>query len=135
MNVKRSTIILLCFLTCVLRPCFAAKAHVDIIRNIFKDYTKKESLTIDDPINDMPTNTKLIKVFKGDKTIGFVRQVTTSTGCNDGCLPVIFDLYYDASGEFLKLLSTPGLTKKYHKPFTPNDYIQLEMIVLYTKYI
>lgn len=123
-------LLLLAFSSTVLATSLKIDTPKDIVKLVFKDYTKKEVLKINDPINDEPTNTSILKIYKGDQHIGFVRQVTTSTGCNDGCLPVIFDLYYDQKGTFLKLLSTPGLTKKHHKPFTPNDYIQLEMIIL-----
>lgn len=97
---------------------------------VFSSFSKTKTHKIADNISEFKTNVKLLVALdKGGKRLGFIREVTTSTGCNDGCLPVIFTLFYDAKGKYLKLLSRPGLTKKDHEEFNELDYIRLETIL------
>ncbi|MFT6068325.1 MAG: hypothetical protein ACJAT2_000092 [Bacteriovoracaceae bacterium] len=97
---------------------------------VFKNFKSFKEVKIEDGISEFKTNTGLLEAFdKNKKRIGFIREVTTSTGCNDGCLPVIFTLFYNEKGEFLRLLSREGLTKKDHEEFKDIDYIQLESIL------
>lgn len=97
---------------------------------VFKGYASSKEVKIPDNISEFKTNIKLLEAFdKKKKRIGFIREVTTSTGCNDGCLPVIFTLFYSENGSFLRVLSREGLTKKDHEEFQDIDYIQLESIL------
>lgn len=97
---------------------------------VFKSYKSFKEVVIPDTISEFKTNTKLLEAYDKSKVrIGFIREVTTSTGCNDGCLPVIFTLFYNQKGEFLRVLSREGLTKKDHEEFEDLDYLQLESIL------
>lgn len=107
------------------------KPDLSFYSQVFKNVASVKSLKIDDPISDNPINLKVYELYsKKNKRLGYCREVVTSTGCNDGCLPVIFTLFYDDEKKFKKILSRPGLTKKFHKPFTAEDYSTLEMILL-----
>lgn len=99
-------------------------------KNVFPNLVKLSAAEIDDPITPDAPNSQIQKVFSSQKLIGFIREISTTTGCNDGCLPVIFTLYFDSLGNFIKLHSKPGLTKRYHEPYKPEDYIKLEGIIL-----
>lgn len=102
----------------------------DLYKLVFKDYATTKIHKIDDPISEFKTNTKLLEVMnKKGKSVGYIREVTTSTGCNDGCLPVIFTLFYDRKGKFSRLISRVGLTKKNHEEFGDMDYYTLETIL------
>jgi hypothetical protein len=93
--------------------------------------TSVKTLGIDDPISKEPVNCEVLQFFdKSGKSLGFARELATTTGCNDGCLPLIFTLYYDKNGVFYRLKSKPGLTKKDHEEYTPEDYINLELILI-----
>lgn len=98
---------------------------------VFKKFSTYEIKNIGDPIDEEAGNPNLL-IVKDNKenVIGYLRDIVTSTGCNDGCLPVIFTLFFGPKGEFIKLLSKEGLTKKNHEPFTVDDYVNLEMIIL-----
>lgn len=98
--------------------------------DVLKGISKTKILKIADTISEFKTNVKLLEALdKKGKRIGFIRNVTTSTGCNDGCLPVIFTLFYNEKAEFLRVLSKPGLTKKNHEEFSDLDYIKLESVL------
>jgi hypothetical protein len=97
---------------------------------VFKDFNSSKEVKIPDTISEFKTNISLLEAFdKKKKPLGFIREVTTSTGCNDGCLPVIFTLFYNDKGRFLRLLSREGLTKRDHEEFQDLDYLQLESIL------
>lgn len=97
---------------------------------VFKSFKSFKEIKIPDTISEFKTNTLLLEALDNKrKRLGFIREVTTSTGCNDGCLPVIFTLFYNEKGEFLRLLSREGLTKKDHEEFEDLDYLQLETIL------
>jgi hypothetical protein len=109
-----------------------AGPNLTFYTKVFPKISKIEAKPIPDPISDDPINVKiLIAKNKAGKTLGYIREVTTSTGCNSACLPVIFTLFYDGKKNFKKLLSKkPGLTKINHLPFTDEDYFKLEGILL-----
>ncbi len=98
-------------------------------QKVFKKATLLEEIKISDPIMDKPTNTNLLVIKNGDSIIGYAREIKTDTGCDSGCLPVIFTLYYSADKKFIELTSKPGLTKKNHARFTPMDYFNLKSIL------
>lgn len=96
----------------------------------FPTMTKVKKVTVKDTISDDPINTTIqIAYDKEGKKLGFIREVTTTTGCNSACLPVIFTLFYNTKYEFLKLKSKPGLTKKFHKPMTDDDINRLHLLI------
>lgn len=106
-------------------------AGIEFFKHVFPSIISTEKLTIEDPIKvDSENKSLLIAKDKSGKKLGYIRDIVTSTGCNDGCLPVIFTLFYKSDGSFIKLLSKEGLTKRYHAPFTSADYVNLEMIIL-----
>ena len=89
-----------------------------------------EAIEIKDNISENPINDKILKVFNNSKEhIGYIRNIETTTGCNSACLPVVFTLFYDKDKSLKKLLSKPGLTKKYHAKFTDKDYEKLSLIL------
>ncbi len=100
-----------------------------LYKKVFKDYDRLVPVAIPDPISKKPINRTLLKVVFKKKIIGFIREITTTTGCNSECLPLIYTSFYDKEGKFLKILSAPGLTKINHTPFTKEDYSQLDLIV------
>ena len=91
---------------------------------------KFKTIAIDDPIVDEPVNLTLIQVLDKDRNLlGFLREVSTSTGCDDGCLPVIFTLFYSKDGKLIYLKSQEGLTKKDHEEYQEKDYLDLQLIL------
>lgn len=101
-----------------------------LIKKVFQKYEKVEKISIVDPISDEPVNTTLLKVLIGNKVIGYVRNIATTTGCNSACLPVVYSSFYSKDGKFLQVLSQAGLTKLNHAPFTKEDYSKLEFILV-----
>lgn len=96
----------------------------------FADALYIKAIKIKDNISENPINDKILKVFNDSKEhIGFIRNIETTTGCNSACLPVVFTLFYDKDKSLKKLLSKPGLTKKYHAKFTDKDYEKLSLIL------
>lgn len=107
-----------------------AEEESELYRQVFKGFDRIEQFKIPDPINDEPTNLILLGLYQGQKLLGYAREITTTTGCNSACLPLVYTTFYSPKGDFVKLLSRDGLTKKNHVPLTPEDYATLEMIVL-----
>ena len=100
-------------------------------RKIFSSITYIKKLKITDNISKNPINNKILKVYDSQKKhIGYIRNIETTTGCDSACLPVVFTLFYDQSNDLIKLLSKPGLTKKYHAKFTEKDYEKLSLILM-----
>ncbi len=119
------------FLTLVLVPLlsFAAeikKKHLEIFPNAFKIIP----VEIKDKVSAEKNNKQMLKVLsRTKKVIGFIREISTTTGCNSACLPLIYTTYYSKTGELIKLKSAQGLTKINHTPFTEDDYAQLDLIL------
>ena len=99
-------------------------------QKVFPNIKKSKSVKISDPISDAPINTELKLAFDGKKLLGFIREISTTTGCNSACLPLNYTTFYTVDGNFKALKSRDGLTKKNHAPMTEEDYSRLEMIVL-----
>ena len=93
-------------------------------------FNRIEKVTISDPISENPINTELLALYSNEELLGYVRELSTTTGCNSACLPLNYTTFYNAKGEFVGLASREGLTKKNHAPMTDEDYQRLEMIVL-----
>ncbi len=109
---------------------FTTQAYAnELYKKVFPTYNKALSSRMPDPIGEAPVNTTLLKVFKDKKLLGYIREITTSTGCHSACLPVIYTSFYNGKGELIKLLSKDGLTKIGHAPFTPEDHAKLELIL------
>ncbi len=111
-----------------------ASANVDdhFYRQVFPSFHAVTPIIILDSIDGADSvNTQILLVKdKLKKNIGFIRDIKTSTGCQSACLPVIFTLFYNQEFKFLKILSKEGLTKKNHEPFSPEDYWQLEALLI-----
>jgi|GEM_PF-5822111 len=105
-------------------------SDIKFFKQVFKTATDFKFIKVDDPISETPTNTSIWEVKEGSKTLGFLRDIVTSTGCGGPCLPVIFTLFYDKNANFIELLSKKRLTKKNHAPFTLQDYIKLKEILM-----
>lgn len=98
--------------------------------DVFPSANKVIPIKVADPISDNPINTQVLKILNNDKLLGYVREITTTTGCNSACLPLIYTTFYSARGLFKKLKSRDGLTKINHAPFTSSDYSQLEFFMV-----
>lgn len=108
-----------------------SKENLSYYRKVFPDASYKETIKIPDPISDKPTNKSILKVLNSKKKpIGFIREVKTTTGCDSACLPVVFTLFYTEDKVLKKLQTRPGLTKKFHVPFTSKDYEKLDLVLL-----
>lgn len=107
------------------------KENQDFYKSVFPNAVEQESLKIPDPISDKPINTTILRIKNlSKKTIGYIREIKTTTGCDSACLPVVFTLFYNSDKELVKLKSRPGLTKKFHAPFTVKDYEKLDLVLL-----
>lgn len=92
-------------------------------------YDRIEIIKVIDSISDEPVNTKIHVFYLKTNIIGFAREIVTSTGCNSGCLPVIYTAFYNKQGDFITIKSRVGLTKLNHAPFTDSDYSNLDFIL------
>lgn len=102
-----------------------------LYKQVFKTFSTVVEHKVTDTISDNPINNKILSVLDDKKkTIGFIREIITTTGCDSACLPVIATLFYTKDRKFLTLKSRDGLTKKYHASFTERDYQFLDMIIL-----
>lgn len=102
----------------------------DLYKDHFKHAASADTRTIPDPISDKPINTTVLIIKDSkNKILGYVREVTTTTGCDSACLPVIFTLIYNEKKMLIQLKSKPGLTKKFHARFTTKDYEKLDLIL------
>ncbi len=100
-------------------------------QKVFSQITYVKKLKITDNISKNPINNQILKVYDSQKKhIGYIRNIETTTGCDSACLPVVFTLFYDKDQSLIKLLSKPGLTKKYHAKFTEKDYQKLALILM-----
>ena len=108
-----------------------ASAKAEFYHKVFPGASFQEEVIIKDNISKNPINNKILKIFDSTKSlIGYIRNIETTTGCDSACLPVVFTLFYDKEKNLVKLLSQPGLTKKYHAKFTSKDYEKLALILL-----
>lgn len=108
-----------------------ANSKTSFYKTVFPNLFKLERTQVPDPINYKPVNTTLLIVKdKSGSTLGYIREIKTNTGCNSACLPIVFTLFYDKHKKYLKIQSKPGLTKLNHDDFTPDDYFQLESILV-----
>lgn len=100
-------------------------------RKTFKNSYSTVILEVKDTISADPVNTAILKVIdKSGKTLGFVREIVTTTGCNSSCLPIFATLFYSKNKTFMTLKSRQGLTKKNHESFSELDYQKLELILV-----
>jgi hypothetical protein len=100
-----------------------------LYKKIFNEYVQSEKLTIADTISSQPVNTVVLKALdKSGNTIGYIREIATTTGCNSACLPILVTLFYTPDKKFHTVKSRQGLTKKDHMPFTELDYQSLELV-------
>jgi hypothetical protein len=112
-------------------PLWSKEDPSVLYKKVFKDYSSLLEHAVIDTISENPINNKILE-FKNEKseTLGFAREIVTTTGCDSACLPVVATLFYTKERKFLTLKSRDGLTKKYHAAFTEEDYQNLEMILL-----
>lgn len=109
---------------------FSVSAMHPCAKKYLREAHQVETKTIVDRVSRKKNNTTLSIVRdKKNKIVGFYREFATSTGCDSACLPFKFVLFFDQDKKFLKLESSEGLTKRYHEPFTPDDYLNLDIII------
>ena len=102
---------------------------LEVAKINFTGATKVNSFSVEDPISEIPSNTSIVSVYHGSKLLGFFREIQTTTGCNSACLPLTYTAFYNERGEFLKISSKTGLTKKNHAKFDSKDYAKLNLIL------
>jgi hypothetical protein len=119
------------FITSITFAANISKENLSYYRKVFPEANYQEAMNIPDPISDKPTNKTILKIFnKSKKPVGYVREIKTTTGCDSACLPVVFTLFYTPDKVLKKLQTRPGLTKKFHAPFTVKDYEKLDLVLL-----
>jgi len=124
----KKLIILLLISTCLLAKIRNPRK---LYKKVLKNFHEYKSFKAQDKISESPVNTTILKATDKDgKTLGYIREIATTTGCNSACLPILVTLFYDKDKNFLTLKSRPGLTKKDHVPFTESDYKELEFILV-----
>lgn len=76
----------------------------------------------------------LAALNKDSETLGYLRMVRTTTGCQSGCAPVVFALMLDKSGavQHVHESSAEPLLKIYHQRFTEEDKSRLVEIAKLT---
>ena len=100
-----------------------------LYQKVFPTFSKIETIKVSDEVSAEKNNRKLLVVFNNKKRIGFIRNINTTTGCNSACLPIKYSSFFNAKGEYQKLISPPGLTKIYHNPMTVEDLGKLDFIL------
>ena len=111
---------------------FAKEEAAELLyKKVFKSYWQVKQHKVIDTISENPINIRILE-FKNKKneTVGFAREIITTTGCDSACLPIIATLFYSADRKFLTLKSRDGLTKRNHVALTAEDYANLEMILM-----
>ena len=111
-------------------PSFALKRDSSkLYKKVFKNYSSSKVISIKDTISKDPVNTVVLRaISETGVTLGYIREIATTTGCNSACLPILVTFFYTADKKFLTLKSRQGLTKKDHVPFTDLDYQSLELV-------
>ena len=95
----------------------------------FPKLTDKAELLLEDKVSAEKNNTKIYALYNQKKLIGFMRPISTTTGCNSACLPLNYETYYSLTGEYIGLFSESGLTKINHEPMTTEDLSRLDLIL------
>lgn len=126
---KRLSIFLYCLLIAFVSKLSYSKTNQNLYIKVFPSMDKQIEHIVVDSISEKPVNTKIIEIRGKKSRLGYVREISTTTGCNSSCLPVIYTAFYDKAGQFIKVLSAEGLTKIYHAPFTEKDYSKLNLLV------
>ncbi len=98
-------------------------------QQVFPKYDALSSIVVKDTISDEPVNTTILKVENKGVLLGFIREISTTTGCNSACLPIIYTSFYNEKGELLQIKSQVGLTKIEHAAFTEEDKNKLDLIL------
>lgn len=99
------------------------------LRKVFPNYDKIEKVKIEDNVSKEKNNNVLLVIFQKKKLLGFARSINTTTGCNSECLPVVYTTFFNGDGNYIKLISPPGLTKIFHAEFTAEDYSKLDLLL------
>ncbi len=66
---------------------------------------------------------------KKNKLIGYLREVSTTTGCNSLCKPLNFALALNENLKFRKIISKEPLSKLGHRNFTFDDDLKLDSLL------
>ena len=104
---------------------------VNKIKKVFPTFEKSQTIQIPDPLTDGAPNSSVWTLWgKKNKHLGFAREIHTTTGCNMSCLPLHFILVLDKLKKFKALIEIDLLTKKNHAPFTDEDRLKLNLILL-----
>jgi len=104
---------------------------IDYYRQVFKSATFKTEHSIPDPITEGNINASYLKIYdSAAQLLGYIREVSTTTGCNQICKPLDFTLTFTPNFEFKKLLLREPLTKLDHEDFSENDYAKLDAILI-----
>lgn len=124
-------IFLILFLATLSLNLFAKtkKGEKKLFKTVFPQMQSLKEIKVKDSISDEPINTTIKEVIGPRGRIGFARNIVTTTGCDSACLPLSYSAFYDKNAGFIKILSSSGLTKINHAPFTQEDYSTLGLIL------
>ncbi|OFZ78880.1 MAG: hypothetical protein A2583_11765 [Bdellovibrionales bacterium RIFOXYD1_FULL_53_11] len=99
-------------------------------RQAFPAAALKTAHAVPDPITEGAINNTYLKIYdSAGAFLGYVREVSTTTGCNQYCKPLDFTLALSPDGSFRALLVQEPLTKLGHRKFTDADYAKLDSIL------
>ncbi|MAX66704.1 MAG: hypothetical protein QF441_00725 [Bacteriovoracaceae bacterium] len=108
---------------------FSSENISENFRKIVGDFSEKKELKVIDTISKEKNNTKIYFFTLKNNIVGFARPISTTTGCESACLPLIYTAFYNKQGSLVKIYSQDGLTKINHAPLSEEDYANLEFIL------
>ncbi len=97
------------------RASLPSKATRWTTQTILSGYTLPQA-----PTGARFDNETLVRAYDGKRLLGTFRPVATTTGCDSGCLPVVFHLSLTDKGQVKAILEDPRspLTKIHHQPLS-----------------
>jgi hypothetical protein len=103
---------------------------VDYYKDAFPDVAYQSSHPIADTITEGNANSTYLRVYDAAQNfLGYVREISTTTGCKSLCNPLLFTLTFVADRAFKKVLAPVPLTKLGHAEFEDADYKKLNELV------
>lgn len=129
---RKIVLALLTLLTCTFVYAYENIGAADLAYygQIFPTATMFSRTTIADSITEGAPNSEVLQLYDRDsKLVGFVREISTDTGCDNVCKILEFTLCYLPDGTFTALISREPLTKIGHAQFTSADNQKLKQIL------
>jgi hypothetical protein len=98
-------------------------------KNVFPKADLQSLEKIVDPILKNSNNLSYSKIYNKEKSLlGYVRNISTTTGCNTACLPLNFSLVFNSTAKFITVLVKEQLTKVNHIPLSKQE---MEGLILF----